>query len=423
MSFLFPFLNFLQPGVLWPDLAPFRPMMVASIIGLVAGLATKSGFPRRDAFLSSAFVWLCLFTLVQALSLYSRGLGVMLNELLFWAMYALFVVVSLLLIRNPADLRRYVFGMMLGGMVVVFYGIYALAAKIGLAGETGRAGAYGMYQNHNDYTFVIIQIIPFLYLYARQESGWKRYILRAFLAVCVAGILLSLSRGGILALVMEFLLLVLMTMDAKRRLLLLPVVAVAGMAVIGYQWAKRAENQQTGYTAATAQESREELWRAAAAVVKARPLFGVGSRRFGETARDYYSLSHNQVGKNTHNTFIEVVATSGLVGFSCFLAMLAGLWRLVRRPALGRMDPMLEATRVATLISFYTVLFRGLLDAKNEDWSIYVLVAIGVACKSLQRALPAAASGVPEKSLPVGRPSERQEFADRARLSRQIFNP
>ena len=97
---------------------------------------------------------------------------------------------------------------------------YALIFKVGFA-AVGRAGAYGMYENHNDYTFIIHQILPFIYLYSRHEtSAWKRMFLYLSLAICVVGILLSLSRGGILALLLEGLLIIIFAMTSPRRWLL-----------------------------------------------------------------------------------------------------------------------------------------------------------------------------------------------------------
>jgi len=389
MSFLFPFLNFLQPGILWPELADYRPMLVASVICLAVGWARRSDFPRRDAFLNPIFLSLTAFVFVQALSVHFGGLNIMLNELLIWGMYWLFVLVSILLMSDAQALRRYVLGMILGGMVIVVYGICSVPFQLGLGGETGRAGAYGMYRNHNDYSFIIIQILPFIYTYMGTEKGALRTALRLSMVACVIGIFLSLSRGGVLALVLEFLLIVLLAMKGRRRFLLLPLVALLGVAAIGYQWAKRAENQQTGYTAETAEESREELWRAARKMIEARPLLGVGSRRFGEFARNYYDLSKNQIGKNSHDTYLEVLATSGLIGFGCFSFMLFGLWRQLRQRHDPRGPPWLEATRLGALISLYSMFFRALFDAKNDDWSFYSLVAIGIVYAALQRVSPA----------------------------------
>ena len=250
-----------------------------------------------------------------------------------------------------------------------------------------------MYENHNDYTFIIIQVLPFLFLYFRAERGFfKRALLAASLLACVVGVFLSLSRGGALALVLEAFLIVLLGMQGKSRLVLLPVLALAGAAAIGYQWAKRAENQGDRYTAADAEYSRFELWRAARKIFEAKPVLGIGSRRFPEYSRQYAEISHDNVGKVAHNTYLEVLTGSGLVGFVPFCLMIWWLVRELRRRPAASGPPWLEPTRLATLISLYAILFRALLDSKAHDWSFYTLCAIGLACTALHRQPSAAAA-------------------------------
>ena len=397
MSFLLSFFNFLQPGILFPASAAFRPMLVMMAIGLLLGVLRRAEYSRLAAYSHPIFAWLMAFILAQILSVYYGGIWSMIEELSFWSTYPVFVIVSILLMSNAVALRRYVWGMILGGMTLVAYGIYGLYAWGGYtprgADASGRAGAYGMYENHNDYTFIIVQILPFIFMYMRAESGvLRRGFLGASMIACVIGVFLSLSRGGILALVLEFALIVLIGMQGRRRLLLLPILAVAGASAVGYQWATRAENQGDGYTAESAESGRLELWKAGIRMAQRNPLFGVGSRRFGEFAKEYSDLSHDMRGKNSHNTYVEILASSGLIGFVCFALMCYFLIRELRRRPRTRGPPWLEATRLATLISFYSILFRALLDAKVYDWSFYTLCSIGLVCVLLQRRMDSLAT-------------------------------
>ena len=415
MTFLYPFLTFLQPGILWPQLADARPLLVLSALALVVGVSRRADYARAAAFRHPVFICLLLFILAQGLSVYYSGVGAILGEWSYWSTYPIFVAISILLISNAAALRSYILGMLAGAMFVVCYGILAVFL-VWPSAVGGRAGAYGMYENHNDYSFIIIQILPFLYLYFRTERG---LLLRGLLGVsmlgCVLGIVMSLSRGGMLALVLEALLIVLLGMQGRRRLLLLPPLILAGAVAIGYQWILRAENQGDHYTAEQAQGSRFELWRAGKAMVSAHPLFGVGSRRFGEFAKLYGELSHDQLGKNSHNTYVEVLAGSGILGFVPFMLMLYYLVRELRRRPMKTGPPPIDATRIATLIALYTIMFRALLDAKAHDWSFYVFCAVGLACAVLQRGADSSARA-PAASGPGGSgASAAQQAAGAAR--------
>src|SRR5882672_8769345 len=112
MDFLYTFMTFLQPGILWPELATYQPMLWMSVIAGVTGMfrrgATYSAF---SAFKHPAFVCLCAFILVQGASMYYAGGAAIVEMLGFWQVFLLFVVVSLFRINSYDGLRRYIWGM------------------------------------------------------------------------------------------------------------------------------------------------------------------------------------------------------------------------------------------------------------------------------------------------------------------------
>jgi O-antigen ligase len=196
--------------------------------------------------------------------------------------------------------------------------------------------------------------------------------------------MLSLSRAGILAVVFEAGLLALLgTRSGWRAVLSLVVLGVLGTFAIERLWQARAETQ-TEYTAEDARESRLELWRAGGNMILAHPLLGVGSRRFGEFSRDYGEISHDNRGKNSHNTYIEVLACSGLLGFVPFVAMLTAAFRELRTSSGPHESEHFRAVRLAALCSLCALMFRALSNAKAHEWSIYLLLAVALSCASLR---------------------------------------
>lgn len=387
MDFIYSFLTFLQPGILWPELAAYQPIFVLSVVAAAVGLLRHPPYPRGVVFAQPTFRYLVFFIVVQVLSVHYSGISSMLGELGYWYIYPAFVTISILLINSVAALKRYVWGMIIGSMTVVLYGIYAVYAHLPCAVQ-GRAGAYGMYENHNDYSFIILMVLPFLYLYWGVETGGSRRLLLVLsMLACVVGIFLSLSRGGMLALVLELGLIVLLVVNRKQRTLLLFLLTLFGATAIGYQWAKRAENQGDQYTYADAENSRIELWIAAKNMVLAHPLLGVGSRRFREFSRDYGEISHDNRGKVAHNTYVEIIADTGLLGLIPFLLMLRSMVRALKVSAGASAPQYLDATRTAALISLYAIMFRALFDAKAHDWSFYILCTIAIICTALQHSL------------------------------------
>ena len=412
-SFVFPFANFFQPGIFWPQLAEYRPLQLIALVAVLASFMGSATYSRMDALRHPAAKWLWIFLLLQPLSVYRTGFSGMLQEAGFWLTYALFVAVSLRVIDNPASLRRYVWGMMCGSAWIIFWGIYATLHGLEDATNGGRAGAYGMYENHNDYSFIIVQTLPFYFIYWRTETRFvRRLLLLAATLGSVAGIFLSLSRGGMMALVLEAGLIVVFTMTRRQQLILLPLVCLVGAGAISYQYVKRAQNQGDSYTAEDAESSRWELWQAGGNMLKAHPFLGIGSRSFGENATAYGEISHDNLGKNAHNTFIEAAATTGLLGLAALLKMIIETLRELRRSVVVQASAWELNTRKATLVAFYTIIFRSLFDAKSWDWSYYVLITIAVTSSAMLRkraeAAPQADSADAHPPLRAAAPSSNK---------------
>jgi O-antigen ligase len=412
MDFLYPLLNYLQPGDLLPAIAPAKPMLILS---LIAGLLILRRGVRPDAALTHSYLkhpalaWMCVFVLVNVISVYYSGILEMLQKLAFWEVYPLFVILSLLMLRDAASLRRYVWGSILGSGFVIYYALHAVAVHaptiIG-----GRAGAYGMYQNQNDYTFIIIMILPFAYLYLRTcKSVWQRWLLVAVLVGGVIGVVLSLSRGGILALVLEAALLLCVTLEGGRRSAALLGLALLGTMASVHQFNARELDQKGQYTLQDSEDTRFQLWYAALEVFKGNPILGVGSGRFNEFAPEYAPISHDDRGKVAHDTYLEVAADTGLLGLGSFFLMLWAIGRSLRgaRLADASGDGVIEA-QLAALVAFLSILFRACFDAKVYDWSFYFLATVAIATVNLaprtraaRAPLAASPSGRRERTIPA----------------------
>lgn len=380
-TFLYPLLHFLQPGILWPALEPWRPMQIIGLLALMEALSQPAAYPRAQAFGHPAFKWLLAFVFTQGLSVWRGGGMAIIHEWIDWLHIPQYVIISLVVIRDLPSLERYLKGIVLGCLWVVGYGIYARYA--GMLGHQYLAGAYGMYENHNDYSFIIIQTLPLLFFLRQRWGSLWPLVLNVGMLACVVGVLLSLSRGGIIALVIEACLVIFYGTSPKARRVLLPIALIVGLLGISYQYQHRAALGGS-YTAEDAESSRFELWHAGRNMVLAHPILGVGSRRFREYAKYYYDLSHDQLGKNSHNTYIEVIATSGTLGFWCFLMMLRGVYVSFRDHRKAR-PPPLDSIASAGQVALMSILLRAFLDAKPHDWSLYLLLTLAVSVSVLGR--------------------------------------
>lgn len=400
MAFLYSFVNFMQPGILIPDLAKFKPALAISIVALIGILFQKERSLATFSLKHKITVCILLFLFVQVLSVYYSGLASVTEMFSFWYKYAIYFVVSVLLITNETNLRRYIWGMMLGSCFVIFYGIYAVHAHLPSSVVIGgKAGAYGMYENHNDYTFIIIQNLPFMIYFWRDANttghALRKFILSIMILSCFYGVVLSQSRGGMIALVFEVGALLWFLVPRKKRVSYLFVFTIIGIGAIYYQFSIRAESSGEDYTAEDSKSSRFELWEAGWNMFKAHPLLGIGSTRFSEYAREYGDLSRDQYGKNAHNTYIEILAGTGILGILFFLRYVT-LCLSVVNPNKVSTSPKMLALCVASYVALLSILARAFFDAKVYDWSFYTLGAICLSLFSLMTHLSSQNIEVPE---------------------------
>jgi O-antigen ligase len=374
MLFLLSLVQFLQPGILLPALAVVRPTLAVIALGVVGGVLTRPVAEQLAALRQPVVAYTALFVLVQVASVYRSGLGFMLHVFEAWLPQLAFVALGVFLASYREHLYRFVWGMILGCQFIAFYGIYAFLAD--LERESESACAYGTYANHNDYTYAIILSLPFLYFLRRaSESFLVRTVLAVFMAGGVAGIFLSLSRGGMIGLVFEVILLALMTGSNLKKVLSLIVLAGVGLVAIQTQYARRAA-VSANYTAQDAESSRFELWKAGKNAFLAHPVLGIGSNQFREYSHEYGEISGDNRNKNTHNTFLEVLVNNGLVGFAVFLLLIRAIARELKGAAPLVDEGRFEAVRLAALVSLWSLLFRGLTNAKPHEFGFYALAMI-----------------------------------------------
>ncbi len=372
-------LNFIQPGLLIQALSNVKPMFIASALVAVPAF-TNSQVDRRSILKHPISLCLIGFILAQVLSVYYSGVRQMIDEFSFWYIYPIFVFLIAFSIHSVDQFRKAIWGLILGSGFVIGYGIYALyhhftIVLFGIERVMDKAGAYGMYQNHNDYTFLIILTLPFIIKLRSIETGFvKRFILLALAIMAIIGVFLSLSRGGVLALVLELFLLTLSIRKANVRRAVIVLLMLSAIAAISYQFKTREKVDAGGYTASEAENDRMELWRTAYKMIKDHPIIGVGSRRFAEYSPRYGELSESNIGLNSHNTYIEVLATSGFFGFICFVGSLRAMLKELKKNKLND-NSQITLIREALFVSTISLYSRAVLDAKPHEWGFYLLSA------------------------------------------------
>jgi len=255
-------------------------------------------------------------------------------------------------LRTRDDITRLVdaylvTGLLLGVSGLLFYGLYFVAPGLQVPGSVFDAVTYSPDQ---PWTLPLLQsvdvgsnayalsLLPLLFVAMGAMMGGdtrkRRGYASAVFILLVANLLLTGSRGGVLAFLMTAVVWVFTLHGRKSLKVVLAVLAVSILVLTPL--ATRAVDLYRAYSFLKGfsgedealLSGRPELAVASLEVIRQHPVFGVGE---GNITEGQY------VGKQAHNTYLELLAENGVIASTIFMAILAWLcWQLVRARAAFR---------------------------------------------------------------------------------------
>ena len=268
----------------------------------------------------------------------------------------------------------------------------ALAAAMGVASPTQTEGdlvrATGTVGDANELAAALVVglVLAMGFAVNRGFSGEKRLLCGLVAALAFAGILLSLSRGGFVAL--ACVLVVSVFVAGRWR----PQVVVATALVLGcavfYFSSVASLPARERVTSVGGGTGRVDIWTTAWRMVEDEPIRGVGAGNFpvssihyllqpGSIERDEFIIDTPKV---THNTYLQVLAEEGIVGAALFLGIIlicmACIWRAARRFA--RMgDERMELLARALFIALIGLLAADFFISEMFSKLLWLLLAVG----------------------------------------------
>lgn len=196
----------------------------------------------------------------------------------------------------------------------------------------------------------------------RQDTWRKRLLPLLAILLQGAGLGITGSRGGLLALGVATLLFALLIPKRKFTIsaMLLMVVAIIIAALVNPVIMYRLESLSKGLLTASG-ETREYLWRVGIAMVRDHPFLGVGVGTFGVAFTQVYAYFNPYSTfyvSLSHTAALTILAETGFIGFSVFYFLFAKTlqrgWDIARNPKLNRLrffNASIVAGVVAILIS------------------------------------------------------------------------
>lgn len=287
----------------------------------------------------------------------------------------------------------------------------------------------GGLSDSNWFAFTLASVLPInLYLYHRYRDAGVRALVAGAAAFQAFGIVLSLTRSGILSVGVAVLVLVI-----KRRLALVPIALAASIGAAGFiLWNPPGLQRlfSTEYLEEGSTPLRQAFLRGGLALIAQDPIVGYGYNQFGpnfvrwirtqpvgpsvqEWEQEFSRRSDEGLERAedimTHNTFIQIWVEFGLLGILAFVAFVAFIFRdlaVVRRhgsPSQHLLADCLYAGTVAFLVSG----MFGVLAMLKLVWLLGGLAAALRRLALVGDAFPAASlpAGAPAAGEPVGNPA------------------
>jgi len=291
----------------------YSPLYLPAVLGLALGLAqlgfhlTLTPAATRESLLKFGTYLLIFFVVVQLFANVSaetwRGAGLAL--LVFTFVFSLLSILQFL--WNPAR---------------ILWVDHDLARS-----------PFGPYVDRDHYAGLMEMLIPLsaAYVLSRRKHAAFRGVLWFGLLVPVVSLLLTGSRGGVLALLAEFAILGWILVYRYPQPGRHVGIAVVGLALVGaaalFFWLAPhfildKLGSASNYIAETGQQGRVTLWKNSLGIVRDHPLTGTGMGSFVNAYTAYQTEAIDLTVEHAHNDYIEVLAETGLLGGALLLAAL-----------------------------------------------------------------------------------------------------
>ena len=148
----------------------------------------------------------------------------------------------------------------------------------------------------NDFAQVLVSLVPCMFFFAHPGRRFRNMmILVPAIAVLIAGLYLTHSRGAMLALV------AVMVLAFRRKIGTIPAAILGGGALTAATALSWSGGRQISMEAGA---DRMDAWATGLELFKSHPLFGVGFKRF----TDYNYIT-------AHNSIVVCAAELGIIGF------------------------------------------------------------------------------------------------------------
>lgn len=319
-----------RPQDLFIILQPLRPALALTAIAPFLAFLNTHGTGLSNLFKMYGTKRYLVFYLVMILGIpfaYHRKVAF---DFIFltYIINILFFLVFLLEVNSIKRLKTVILIICLS---VFLYSIFGLAKG---SFSSGRFYIYGAMFDPNDIAYVLLSLLPLCLFYVVHKEG----LLKKALAITTIGgsivlILLTGSRAGIIGLITLFLLILFTKLERIRWFYKIAFLIALFTLFFLYEDKINIERYMTiteiesDYNVSD-EFGRVQIWKRAYHLFLENPLIGVGVNCFpmalGYLRQELFLIPEWQAA---HNSYIQIITETGLIGFAIFLLLIISTLR------------------------------------------------------------------------------------------------
>ncbi|MEG3637825.1 O-antigen ligase family protein [Magnetococcus sp. PR-3] len=221
------------------------------------------------------------------------------------------------------------------------------------------------------------------------ELSSYRGLILGLTMLMMFGMIMSLSRGGNLALFLALALVVLLTFfrryrSKRERRLFIPLLIIA---LVGGAWFNLEKLTGRLINIQEKELARFIVYDAVQEKIKDYPLLGSGGGSFSVIFPLYRPESIKKFYNHVHNDHLEFLSDYGIVGYVLWISGIALLWGRIARAFIKRQDPFVRGVLFASLVSTLALLIHGLVDFNLQIpaniFTFYIMFGLGVVAAHL----------------------------------------
>lgn len=360
-------LELISVGLGGVGVSPAEAMLVLTGFGWATARLVRGEAPLAP----SPLAWplgLLVVALVPGIAIAPEPFNVV-KVLVLWS--AFFFVYQMIVVDGRREtVRRLLLVLAVAAAVVgaiAVIGSGGATPQLQGAGDTATGRASGSFGHPNTLATFEALALPGALALGLKGAAAARPLALASFAMIFAGLALSLSRGGLLAVAGA--LLVMASWAPFRRIVLVAGALVGALALIGANPLGETQDAQVlsqrlesiSYSAGGV-DPRFRLWEVTPQIIADHPILGIGENAFPQVAQRYGLLLENSAStyEHAHNIPLTIAVELGLVGLAALMWLTVALARTLIRAY--RAAPADRGLTLALTAAFTALALQGVVD-------------------------------------------------------------